>query len=595
MSEGAVTPNPDAPQPEVPNAETSPPNAPAAMLPRAKAVTAPTPSLSAGTRDLVRWVGTNNPFYVLSAGLFLGGLWVSFGDLAGAEHAWALMAGLAGYTLLLAAVAYFLVRFGNVWDDMRTILLVVVMMFLVTALTFDRVLVADPLLGVAFNLGGYGIAMLISELVLRGIRLSLPILFRLPYHLIIGVFFLYPLALSPLLAERLSETLLWALFGFSAAAGLAFLTLLPAIRRGPNYVRDNGSPWVWPAYPWVLFGLLAMAVPVRAFLVCWALQTRLIFGPYFLAPFGLCCAVLLLEVGLVARNRQVLWLALLIPVGLLVLTVNGHHQNDQDYRLFLETFSSRLGGFPLFVTLLATIAFYAYAAWRRVARATEALTAALVLLAFVSSRALVLRDLAWPQPWPILAAAALQLGLGLWRRDAWRCLVASGGLIVVAVLLLPTEVDSWSLRGPIAFHMVIAVLLVAGAAFDNLLCRGARMLGLSLALGACLVVMYVPIRNPAPQLTWVLESYPFVMATLLALYGMLTRHRVSLVVAGLIPSCWLAGAVWRGYSWLRHMVVGLDYIVLSVLVLALAIGISLFKAGALPRRLVRRKASQAPE
>jgi hypothetical protein len=30
-------------------------------------------------RDLIRWVCTSNPFHVLSAGLFLLGLWISFG------------------------------------------------------------------------------------------------------------------------------------------------------------------------------------------------------------------------------------------------------------------------------------------------------------------------------------------------------------------------------------------------------------------------------------------------------------------------------------------------------------------------------------
>ena len=41
--------------------------------------------------------------------LFLAGLWFSFGDPDKAEDTWALMTGLAGYTLLLSATA---VRLG---------------------------------------------------------------------------------------------------------------------------------------------------------------------------------------------------------------------------------------------------------------------------------------------------------------------------------------------------------------------------------------------------------------------------------------------------------------------------------------------------
>ena len=65
---------------------------------------------------------------------------------------------------------------------------------------------------------------------------------------------------------------MWGLFGFSAGAGLVFLTLLPAVRRGSDYVRANGSPWSWPLYPWALFSILAFAVPGRAFLLCWSLH-----------------------------------------------------------------------------------------------------------------------------------------------------------------------------------------------------------------------------------------------------------------------------------------------------------------------------------
>jgi len=132
--------------------------------------------------------------------------------------------------------------------------------------------------GFACYLGGLLLAVAVSEGVLRGIRLRLPAWFRVPYYLILALFFLYPLALSPLLDGPRSEALLWGLFGFSPAAGLVFLTLLPAIRRGPDYVRANGSPWRWPLYPWVLFGLLACAVPARAFLLCWSM------GPARRAP-----------------------------------------------------------------------------------------------------------------------------------------------------------------------------------------------------------------------------------------------------------------------------------------------------------------------
>jgi hypothetical protein len=386
---------------------------------------------------LVRWVCTNNPFYVLSAGLFLAGLWISFGAQSEEVQTWALMSGLAGYTLLLAGTACLLVRFGNVWDDVRTVLLLVVLMFLATSVTFDEVLVLDPLRGFICYLGGLLLALAVSEGLLRGIQLALPALFRVPYYLILSLFFLYPLALQPLLADGpRSEMLMWGLFGFSPIAGLIFLTLLPAIRRGPGYVRDNGSPWRWPLYPWVLFGLLGLAVPARAFLLCWSMQLldsgdmdRLLFGPFFLAPFGLAVAVLLLELGLVSDRRAVLGTALAIPALLVGLIVLGHRE-DPIYRVFLARFAARIGD-PLSVTLLVSACFYAYAVLRRTPLAIEALTAALAALAVVGPDTLDLHELTAPQAVPLLAAAALQLAVGARRYRVWRCLLGTG-LISVA-------------------------------------------------------------------------------------------------------------------------------------------------------------------
>ena len=173
-----------------------------------------------GTGRAIRWICTNNPFYVISAGLFLVGLWISFGDHGQAEEmqpeeTWALISWLAGYTLLLAGTAYLLVRFAKVWDDARTVLLLVVLMFLATSVTFDEVLVQSPGRGVACYLLGLGFAGLVSEGLLRGMRLALPALFRVPYYLILALFFLYPLALE-----------LHALKWFGLAEMVTFVVLL---------------------------------------------------------------------------------------------------------------------------------------------------------------------------------------------------------------------------------------------------------------------------------------------------------------------------------------------------------------------------------
>jgi hypothetical protein len=192
------------------------------------------PGLVQRTRGLVRWICTKNPFYVSSALCMLVGLWISFGAQVRAQETWALMLGMSGYTLLPAVPTVLLVRYGGVWEDVRTVLLLVVLMFLATSVTFDEALARTPVLGMACYIGGFLFALGLSAAMLEGVRLVLPGWFAATYYLSLALFFLYPVALAPLVDRPRSEALQWALFGFSPAAGLVALTLLPAIRRGPE-------------------------------------------------------------------------------------------------------------------------------------------------------------------------------------------------------------------------------------------------------------------------------------------------------------------------------------------------------------------------
>lgn len=553
----------------------------------------PTPK---GPRGLIGWVCTSNPFYVLSALLVCLGLWVSFGGQAGAAQTWALWAGMAGYTLLLAVTACLLVRFVGVWDDVRTVLLLVVLMFLATSVTFDEVLARSPTRGVVCYLVGLAFALAVSEGMLRGIRLKLPAAFRVPYHLALALFFLYPVAITPLLDRPSSEELAWALFGFSPAAGLVGLTLLPAARLGRGYVRENGSPWPWAWYPWALFGVLAFAVGARSALLCWSMHhlplaggEPYIFGFYFLVPFLLAVGVLLVEIGRVERSRGALRAAMALPAVLLVLSAVGHRP-DPTYQWFLGRFVARLGGTPLYLTVLASVAFTTYAALRRVPSATTALSLALGTLAFVTPATLGLNDLVAPRPLPILAVAVLQLGLGVRNRDAWRCLVGACCLMACA-LIAPHGIGTLPHRGPIAYHLVMVAALAVGAAFDDPFGRLLRNAGAALALLACLVVLTGRAEGLPPWAVW---AYPPVTGALIACYGLVFIHEISAGVAMIVLASSLAIACGQGYRSLRQVVAGLDYLVIGMTLFALAVLTSLVKGGVLPWK-VAPKGDQGPD
>jgi hypothetical protein len=353
-------------------------------------------------RGLVGWLYTSNPFYVLSADLVFMGLRMSLDPSGKTFETGALLLALVGYTLLLATTACLLIRLGAIWDDARTILLLVVAMFLAISVTFDETLAGKPNLGKACFLGGLVFAVLVSEVLLRVIRLRLPLLYRLPYYLILALFFLYPVVLSPLMRDPESVTLQWVLFGFSPLAGLAFLTLIPAIRRGPGYLAKNGSPWPYPLYPWTLFGLLAVAVCGRASYLCVSFhfvgKSNTIFGPYFLVPFLLAMDVLLVEAALVSRNRVKQRVAMSVLPGVLILAM-ARHPSDLVYQSFLRTFRQGLGGSPLYLSLIAVCGLYSYAACRRVPLARGGLALSLLALAFVGPDTFDLGGLVAPPGW----------------------------------------------------------------------------------------------------------------------------------------------------------------------------------------------------
>ncbi len=320
------------------------------------------PLLARPARGFARFLYSSNPFYILSADLVFVGLRISFGSNGPASYSWALALGLAGYTLLLATTACFLIRVGKLWDDLRSLLLLIVMMFLAMAMSFDDTMAADPRRGSLRYLAGFSFAVVVTEVVLRTIRLRLAGWYRAAYYAILALVFLYPIALGPVLSQPESPRLQWALFGFSPLAALVLLLLVPAARGGAAYVAKNGSPWRWPLFPWSLFFVMAGGVGVRSYALCVSFHyvggSRTIFGPYFLVPIGLALALIWLEIGLAARRRGVMVAASMMPLALGFMATTGYRY-EPVYLHFLDLFRETLGGSPFFLSLVAAAAFHA--------------------------------------------------------------------------------------------------------------------------------------------------------------------------------------------------------------------------------------------
>ena len=271
-----------------------------------------------------------------------------------------------------------------------------------------------------------------------------------------------------------------------------------------------------------------------------------------------------------------------MPVILVALTLVGHRP-EPTYQWFLERFVSRLGGTPFYLTLLAAAGFFAYAALRRVPMAVDALMAAIVAIAFVSPGTLDLAGLVPPRILPILVVAITQTAIGLWRRSIGRSAMGAA-FLVAAALIAMRGTSAQGHSGPLAFHFALVAVLGVGAVFDTRMGLALRTLGASMAVLSSIFVLSGTIERPPGVASWAIEIYPLVVCLIIAGYGFLLGHRISLASAGLIACSGLASAGWRGYCLLRQFAAGFDYIAIGMLLFSLAVLTSMVKGGLLSQR-----------
>jgi hypothetical protein len=564
----------------------------AEVLPRGQS---PAGCAPPGARDLARFLYNHNPFYVISAALVLYGLRLSFlgGD---AFQTRAMIVGLMAFSLLLACTAWLIIRLGSVWNDARTILLVIVLLFVALSIAcdlslarFDSQGLHDFQAGFENFLGSYFFALVVSEGVLLTLGIGLRFWYRLSYHLFLGLFFLYPLAISPLMTQSWNRLLPWGLFGFSLAAALALLTLLPAVRQGAAYINGHGTPWRWPIYPWSLFVILGVASGLRHYYLCLSFHTvpgvDSLFRPYFLVPPLLAVNLLFVEAALVSGRRMTRAVALALPLVLVVLAAWRPATTFWQGR-FLSDFSQVTGGEPLFVTVIICVMLYALATARRLPGAADFLTLSVAGLALVRPNA-HLADLLHPEPLPVLICGLIQLLPAYLHRSSPRLLAAFGLMLAAATIKYR---ESWIFEelGVVPWHLALAVVLVVGGLPNDRFAKVVQHLGAAmLALSVIAWTAWLTGSSArAAELSWsasLAYGYPLVVAALAAGYGRIFGNKGYYLAATFDIIVFSAVMGQRAYGHGRQMLAGLDYLLLGALSFTVAALISLVKTG-LPQR-----------
>lgn len=453
-------------------------------------MTTPSTPSSAPAADwfsaLLKFAYTQNPFYLLGTFLVLFGLQQGLGTEPNLAASGLLVSLLILYTLLLAGMAVVIIRYGRVWEDARTILLVIVLLFFMLSSSLDVVLLDAPLLGTCLLGGGLLFSIGLSETLLRALRIGLPGQYRWPFYAMLGLLFLHPVVTAWVSLQALYAARSLAIYGFPTLAAAALLTLLPAARMRAEEEPASGTPWRWPMYPWSLFVFLTLGFVIRSWWVTISFEavigTESCFRPFFLLPIVLAWSALLLEMGKARENLMTQGIGLALPLLGLVLGFPGEGSTSLEASLYSGLAGSV--GSPPQLAVWSLLAFYAWA-WLRSAAVAEVFVIGLALLSSVIGRQTFdWQTLASPQPLILAFVAGGLLALAISRKSTWRAVVC-GLMAVAAARFSGAQVGSglWFWQ----WHAPLLAFLAVAAVFNDDMARFLRQLAWRVAPALAIV------------------------------------------------------------------------------------------------------------
>jgi hypothetical protein len=540
------------------------------------------------TKPWVRFIYNHNPFYVVSAAFVLYGLHVSFAGKLNPVEGWKFTQLLIGYTLLLALTSIVIVRLGQVWEDARTLVLLVSLLIIALASSFDRVCLDDANQGARFLASGLAFSLLVCELLIRMLRLRFPWSYRMPFYLLLVTLFAYSAWLGHLSLEHRDAEMSAYVLAFPTIAAVLFASLVPANRRRGQNVLNNGTPWGWPLYPWSLFVLVGVGVVLRAYAMTMSFDPTKSpasgFQLYFLIPLILSWLLLWTEGADHAKpGRQ--FVAVVAPLLLLLLAFPGPGMSVAQVR-YLDLLGDSIGS-PIQVTAALLIVYFAYLWSRGIHFAEAGLLTCLGVLAFVDRYTVDLKTIAPVNSAPAVAVVAILVLGSVWHKSAVRMGLAS--IIVVAGLCYALrDTDFVALHGYLPIHLAFFAILSLGLLFHDWLSRHIAQAAAVVSAAVCILMLtgYRFVFSEAPPSMHAATA--FVIAAIAAAYWIKNRRFADLaaVTVCLVVSASLV-AEQLVASGLAHLVLqGKRWIAWGVVCFAAGLAISLAKGGQF-RRLRR--------
>lgn len=440
--------------------------------------------------SLGRFLYTQNPFYLISCFLIIYGLQIGAASYGGDFFLRSvfLTFSLVAYTALMVVTAIGVIRLGKVWQDARSILLVVVIGQVALSVGLDEYCVIDWTMASGMLLFGAVFSIASTELILRACRMRLPGWYRACFYSLLICFFLVPIALGYAVRENHLRLANWGGPLFSTLVSAALLLLAPAVRRGSSYVRDNGTPWNWPLYPLSAFVILSVVAIIRSHAIWMSfgfLGSPVQFEPFLLMPILLAVLVLIVQSdpgGVSDRTYG----AMCFAPAMLACSFSGGGQTNLPIHADLAQY---FGSAPTIALVLISL-FYVYVGVRGAKYAQVGFVSSLIVLSSFAPLPLVAVEVGF-QRWMIAAFASIVLLINCLRESTDRNWFALAVSLVVSVAVAGYEHERYldaTLAGSI---VALIALMLIGAYFQTQFATLLRWTaGISLAVAGAAVFVW---------------------------------------------------------------------------------------------------------
>ena len=544
-------------------------------------------------KTFFKWLYYANPFYIISTCLILYAQTVIF-NTSNLDLNTAISVGvIAGYTLLLMTAALLIIRLGKVWNDLRSITLIITVLLFVLSVSLDRISMDG--LKTAFLWQGSCLlfALCVAYSIYRELRIRLSKNFLIIFCAVLGLFFLYPSLPAHLVNENVDNPnpAIQTILLFPVICSALFLFLIPAARLGKSAVKENPTPWRWPWCPWSIFGIFWLCAAFRTYLLTISFYGGKGVGPYtkletgfslyMLIPLVLSACVLLVEYGIANRKQWVQSLALAGPTLFFLMVIPVFHR-PRPYYIFLEAVLGKNGN-PFIFAAIAALLFYAYALVRRIKYTEISLAAVLLLLTVSEAKLGMVHTLGIPEWIPAVTTAVSLGAVALMHRNALSNFLGLLGVVLILTLQF-SNTRFVAYHGAIPVNMILIGTMVIMNTYHGAFVKFlSKLVAVALPLLCSLTLCYYQ------QLPWYFSSTYIVFIIALCGIQILIFNDRKYIISEAVNIFLLLifGAYIALQSLGKLQVKGLQIVFWGLVFFAAAFSVSMFKGG-VPQRIFRR-------